>query len=86
MDGPLLTARHVAELLGVAPATVLRWTRQGDLPALTLPSGQVRYRPDELDVWMGERATPGRGVLTPPEGRRPMASIVGVLTPSEDED
>lgn len=60
----LLTARHVAELLDVSPATVLRWTRNGDLPAIRLPSGQIRYRQDELDAWMAERATPNRGALT----------------------
>jgi excisionase family DNA binding protein len=49
MADRLLTARAVAELLGVTPATVLRWTRAGDLPAVRLPSGQVRYREDNLD-------------------------------------
>ena len=36
MSGRLLTAREVAELLGVSPETVLRWTRRGDLPARRL--------------------------------------------------
>lgn len=63
MAGRLLTARAVAELLDVTPATVLRWTRHGDLPAMRLPSGQIRYRADELDAWMARRATPARGVL-----------------------
>ena len=85
MTGRLLTARTVAELLDVAPATVLRWTRNGDLPAMRLPSGQIRYHPDELDAWMGERATPGRGVVTHPAGRRP-AAIVGAVTHPEDEE
>jgi excisionase family DNA binding protein len=55
--GRLLTARVVADLLGVSTATVLRWTRAGDLPAIRLPSGQIRYRQDQLDEWIGERAT-----------------------------
>jgi excisionase family DNA binding protein len=54
---PLLTARQVAELLAVSPETVLRWTRKGELPAIRLPSGAIRYRPDELDRWLAERAT-----------------------------
>lgn len=58
----LLTARDVAELLGVTPATVLRWTRQGALPAVRLPSGQIRYRPEELDAWLLRRATAGDSV------------------------
>jgi excisionase family DNA binding protein len=64
----LLTARAVAGMLDVTPATVLRWTRTGDLPAIRLPSGQIRYRQDELDGWLGERATPNRGALTAADG------------------
>ena len=57
MTGKLLTAREVAEQLGCAPATVLRWTRRGDLPALKLPGGAVRFRPEELEAWLASRAT-----------------------------
>jgi excisionase family DNA binding protein len=57
MTDRLLTARAVADLLDVTPATVLRWTRAGELPAVRLPSGQVRYREDELDDWLSLRAT-----------------------------
>ena len=64
MTVQLLTARSVADLLGVSAETVLRWTRRGDLPALKLPSGQVRYRQDKLEAWLADRATPGRGVRT----------------------
>lgn len=65
MTGRLLTARAVAELLDVSPSTVLRWTRAGDLPAIRLPSGQVRYRGEELEAWLGARSTPSRApVLT----------------------
>lgn len=56
MSAPLLTARAVAELLDVSPATILRWTRNGELPAIRLPSGQIRYRQDALDAWLGDRA------------------------------
>ena len=42
MSGPLLTARQVAELIGVSSETVLRWTRRGDLPAIRLPGGALR--------------------------------------------
>lgn len=54
----LLTAREVADLLGVSAETVLRWTRRGDLPAIRLPSGALRYRDAELDGWLTSRATP----------------------------
>jgi excisionase family DNA binding protein len=56
----LLTAREVAKLLGVTPATVLRWTRASELPAITLPSGQIRYQQDALEQWLADRATGGQ--------------------------
>jgi excisionase family DNA binding protein len=55
--GRLLTARSVADMLDVSPATVLRWTRACELPAVRLPSGQIRYREDELDDWLNARTT-----------------------------
>jgi excisionase family DNA binding protein len=58
----LLTAREVGDLLGVHPETVLRWVRRGDLPATHLPGGAVRFRADELDEWLDERATLQRHV------------------------
>ncbi len=61
MSDRLLTARDVAELLAVSPESVLRWTRRGDLPALRLPGGAVRYRPDELDAWLEARSTDAAG-------------------------
>jgi excisionase family DNA binding protein len=64
VNARLLTTRHVAELLDVSPETVLRWTRLGELPAIKLPGGAVRYRESELDGWIEERATPRRGVRT----------------------
>lgn len=63
----LLTAREVADLLGFSPETILRWTRLGDLPAIKLPGGAIRYRTDDLEAWMTERATPSRGVSPTPE-------------------
>ena len=57
MTGRLLTARELAELLGVSTETVLRWTRRGTLPAIRLPGGAIRFRQDELDEWLATRAT-----------------------------
>lgn len=54
----LLTARDVADKLGVSTETVLRWTRRGTLPGFRLPGGALRYRETELDEWLSERATP----------------------------
>jgi excisionase family DNA binding protein len=53
----LLTAREVADLLGVSTETVLRWTRAGKLPAIRLPGGAIRYQRDELDQWLAAHAT-----------------------------
>ena len=57
MNAPLLTAREVADLLGVSTETTLRWTRRGDLPAFRLPSGAIRYRAADIDAWLMGRAT-----------------------------
>lgn len=59
MSSPLLTARQVAELLGVSAETVLRWTRRGELPAIRLPGGALRYRAEALEDWLGVHATAG---------------------------
>ena len=65
---PLLTARVVAELLGVCTETVLRWIRNGELPAIHLPGGAVRIPQNELNDWLRSRATPRRGVLATRSG------------------
>ncbi len=57
MTDRLLTAREVAGLLGVSAETVLRWTRRGDLPAIRLPGGALRYGQTALDKWITDRAT-----------------------------
>lgn len=64
----LLTAREVGAQLGISTETALRWTRDGKLPGFRLPSKQLRYRQDELDAWLEERATPGREVSSNPTG------------------
>jgi excisionase family DNA binding protein len=86
MSGQLLTAREVAERLGVVPATVLRWTRDGDLPGFHLPGGAIRYREAELEAWLAERATPGRGVrtTTPGAALRTLPSTVRTTTDHEE--
>jgi excisionase family DNA binding protein len=60
----LLTARMVADMLGVSTETILRWTRKGKLPAIRLPGGAIRYRPAALEDWLASRettsSTPGR--------------------------
>lgn len=55
---PMLTARDVADRLAVSTETILRWTRNGDLPAVKLPGGAIRFDADQLDAWLEARTTP----------------------------
>jgi excisionase family DNA binding protein len=85
MTGRLLTARELADLLGVSAETVLRWTRRGDLPAIRLPGGAIRFRADELDGWLTERATLGRGSVSHPDERRPASTLAMSAIPEDEE-
>lgn len=83
----LLTARAVADLVGVSTETVLRWTRRGELPAIRLPGGAIRYREDELEDWLQKRATPRRGALTTtPGAAQPRTVPLAALATTEDEE
>jgi excisionase family DNA binding protein len=82
----LLTARAVAGMLDVSTETVLRWTRRGELPAIRLPGGGIRYREDEIECWLEERATPGRGSVSHPAGTPPGCTLAVSATPEDEED
>jgi predicted DNA-binding transcriptional regulator AlpA len=83
----LLTAREVADRFGFkSPETILRWTRQGKLPAYKLPNGAIRYRENDLEARLEEWATTERGVVTHPEGRRPSGTLTSVTHPINEED
>jgi excisionase family DNA binding protein len=87
MNEPLLSAREVSAVLGVHPETVLRWARRGQLPAIRLPGGAIRFREDEIDGWLGKRATPTRSLPTTTPG----AALRGTVqsrapTTTEDEE
>ena len=57
MNDRLLTTREVADRLGLAPETVLRWARRGRLSAVYLSSRAVRFREDDLDGWLEQRTS-----------------------------
>jgi excisionase family DNA binding protein len=60
VSGCLLTAREVAQLLGVSAETVLRWTRAGELCGIRLPGtarGRLRYRREDVDAWLEAHET-----------------------------
>jgi excisionase family DNA binding protein len=86
MRSPLLTARAVAEVLGVSTETILRWVRRGELPAIRLPSGALRFPLATLDEWLAAHATPGRGVLTTTAGAANTKLPLIGLTTTEDEE
>jgi excisionase family DNA binding protein len=71
MTGRLLTARTLADMLGVSPETVLRWTRRGEVPAIRLPGGAIRFREDEVEEWLSIRATLPATVPVTLRGTRP---------------
>ena len=84
----LLTARVVAQRLGLSTETVLVWVRKGKLPAFKLPSGAIRIRETELESWLQARATTTRGSCQPPTAvatRTASISRVNRL-PSEEVD
>jgi excisionase family DNA binding protein len=82
----LLTAREIAEMISVSTETVLRWTRSGELPAIRLPGGAIRFREGDLDGWLDERATPGRGSVSHPAGTPPGCRLAVSATPEDEEN
>lgn len=86
MTERLLTAREVAERVGVSTETILRWVRRGELTAIRLPSGALRFPEPMLVQWLTERATPGRGALTTTPGAAVPTLPSSVLTTTEDEE
>lgn len=91
MTGPLLTARELAELLGVSTGALLRWTRRGEVPAVKLPSGAVRYQPDAIAAWLDElqMGAAGEEVVDQPHDRTrsgayvPLSSVGSTSRPHE---
>jgi excisionase family DNA binding protein len=87
VTGRLLTARQVADLLGVTAETVLRYTRAGELPAIRLPGtarGRLRYRPDDVDAFLEQHSTrgaAGRGVTATRSDRADRGGYVPVPFP-----
>ena len=60
MTGRLLTARQVAERLGVSPETVLRWTTHAaTCPASGSRAARSATGEAELDAWLERSATTG---------------------------
>jgi excisionase family DNA binding protein len=65
----LLTGRQVADMLGVSNKTVLRWALEGELPSIRLSNRAIRFRGDQLEGWLEQRAAPARPAAPPGEAR-----------------
>jgi excisionase family DNA binding protein len=48
----LLTAREVAELVGLSTESVLRRWRAGKIPGFRLASNVLRFDPAEIEAWL----------------------------------
>lgn len=59
MSDPLVTARELADYLGLSPSTVLDWFEAGRLPGFKLGGRAVRFRASEVEAWLeGQRRGP----------------------------
>lgn len=56
MSQKLLTPLETADVLRVHKVTIYRWIKEGKLPFIRLPSGDVRIRETELDKWLDSRS------------------------------
>ncbi len=85
MNGRLLTAREVADRLGLTTETVLVWVRQGRLPAFRLGRA-IRFREADLDAWLEERATPRRGLRSTTPGAAQPATVLSTVRSTTDDE
>lgn len=54
---PLMTTKDVAEYLNVPVGTLYKWRRDGVAPASFRVGRGARYRREDVDAWLRERAT-----------------------------
>jgi predicted DNA-binding transcriptional regulator AlpA len=79
LTAPLMTAREVADDLGVDPETVYRWVRERrpDMPpAILIGQRRMRWRKSEIRAWQGLRAMPSY-----PKRNLPNKPVFGALAP-----
>ena len=51
MSDRLVTARELADYLGLSPSTILDMWERGQLPGFKIGRA-VRFRPSEVEVWL----------------------------------
>lgn len=49
INKPLLKLSEVARMLRVAAPTVAAWTKKNLIPSVVLPSGQHRYKAEDIE-------------------------------------
>lgn len=58
LDAPeVMTRDEVAAVFGVHPSTVTRWMQRGLLRRLRIPSGQHRYRREDIEQFLNTHPT-----------------------------
>jgi excisionase family DNA binding protein len=50
----LLTARELADVIGLSPGTVLDWWQAGRIPGFKLGGRVVRFSEREIAAWLAE--------------------------------
>ena len=92
MTGRLLTARELAEYLGVTAGTVLDWFEAGKLPGFRLGGRKgrpVRFRLSEveatLDGWHVNGPGATGGGVSPAPTEHPARSVVSQASPAPSE-
>ena len=87
MTERLLTARELAEYLGLSPATVLRRWRSGEIPGFRIASNVVRFDRDEIHRWLdAKRNGPGAGGGTTRPTAVPTRGVVSLAPPVRTEE
>jgi predicted DNA-binding transcriptional regulator AlpA len=55
-----MTTEQVAELAGISPVSVRRYTWRGVIPEPERIGGILLWKRDEIEQWLAERRKPGR--------------------------
>lgn len=80
--GELVTVAEAAALLRVAPSTIRRWIRQGDIPAYRIGPRRVAIERAALSAVVAPARSPGGIAAQPVEVERPAERK---LTPEEQQ-
>lgn len=59
MTGQLLTAEELATLLQIPRKTLYEWRSKGVGPPACKVGRWLRYRPEDVDLWLKERTNGG---------------------------